>query len=56
LVHSPTYHTNKEPFLLALKEAWSKTATVDNFYVGFRGARSVPQSSNTVLLQLDVLL
>jgi hypothetical protein len=56
LAHSRIYHVNKKTFLLAFKEAYKKTFTLENVRAGFRGARLVPYNLEAVLLKLDVQL
>jgi hypothetical protein len=56
LARSRIYYINKETFLLAFKEAYKKTFTLENVRVGFRGARLVLYNLEAVLLKLDVQL
>jgi hypothetical protein len=56
LARSRIYYVNKETFLLAFKEAYKKTFTLENVRAGFRGARLVLYNPEAVLLKLDVQL
>ena len=56
LARSRIYYVNKETFLLAFKEAYKKTFTLENVRAGFQGARLVLYDLEAVLSKLDVQL
>jgi hypothetical protein len=56
LARSCIYYINKETFLLAFKEAYKKTFTLENVRAGFQGARLVLYNLEAVLLKLDMQL
>ena len=56
LARSYIYYINKETFLLAFKASFKKVFTIENVYVGFRGARLVLYNLEAMLLKLNMRL